>query len=198
LKRTLIYLGVVIVVAVLLVPGIGFFLSPQNNLELSDAIVIISGGETQQRVSEGVKLYQDGWAPFLIMSGAARDEGTSNALAMKKMALSAGVPDKQIVVEEEATNTFENALKVKNIIQTQKITKMILVTSPYHQRRASQVFHMALRGLPIEIINHSAKDSKWRKNGWWENNWARKITFSELQKILYTAVVGVSQERNSV
>lgn len=198
MKRVFIYLGVIIVLAVLLVPVIGFFLSPQNNLELSDAIVIISGGETQQRVSEGVKLYQDKWAPLLIMSGAARDEGTSNAVAMKKMALSAGVPDKQVVVEEEATNTFENALKVKHIIQEQKITKMILVTSPYHQRRASQVFHLALKGLPIEIINHSAKDSQWRKNGWWENSWARKITLSELQKILYTAVVGVSQSTNKV
>jgi len=184
-------------VAILLVPAIGFFLSPQNNLELSDAIVIISGGETKQRVSEGVELYQAGWAPLLIMSGAARDEGTSNALAMKNMAVAMGVPDEKIVVEEEATNTFENALKVKNIIQAQKITKMILVTSPYHQRRASSVFHLALKGLPIEVMNHSAKDSKWRKNGWWENNWARSITLSELQKILYTVVVGISQDTDS-
>jgi len=189
LKRLFVYLGLLILAAILLVPGIGFFLSPQNSLELSDAIIIISGGETTQRVSEGVRLYKERWAPLLIMSGAARDEGTSNALAMKKMAISAGVPEKNVVVEEEATNTFENALKVKNIIQAQKITKMILVTSPYHQRRASLVFHLALRGLPIQIINHSAKDSQWRKNGWWENSWARRITFSELQKILYTTVV---------
>ena len=189
MKRLFVYLGLLILAAILLVPGIGFFLSPQNSLELSDAIIIISGGETTQRVSEGVRLYKERWAPLLIMSGAARDEGTSNALAMKKMAISAGVPEKNVVVEEEATNTFENALKVKNIIQAQKITKMILVTSPYHQRRASLVFHLALRGLPIQIINHSAKDSQWRKNGWWENSWARRITFSELQKILYTTVV---------
>ena len=182
MKRAFIYFGAVVIVAILSVPGIGFFLSPQGNLELSDAIVIISGGETAERVSEGVKLFQAGWAPLLIMSGAARDEGTSNALAMKKMATDMGVLDKQIAVEEEATNTFENALKVKNIIQEQKITKMILVTSPYHQRRASLVFHIALRGLPIEIINHSAKDSKWRKNGWWENSWARGITLSEDRK----------------
>lgn len=198
MKRAYIYLGVIILVAILLVPAIGFFLSPQNNLELSDAIVIISGGETKERVEEGVELYQAGWAPLLIMSGAARDEGTSNALAMKNMAMTIGVPDEQIVVEEEATNTFENALKVKNIIQEQKITKMILVTSPYHQRRASSVFHLALKGLPIEIINHSAQDSKWRKNGWWENDWARRITLSELQKILYTVVVGIGQKTSGV
>lgn len=189
-------LGCIVIIS--LVVGIGFYLSPQDKLEPSDAIVAISGGETQQRVAEAVRLYQQSLAPLIIMSGAARDEGLSNAAAMKKLAAALDVPADKIIVEESAENTFENADKVKQIVTNLKLTKIILVTSPYHQRRASLVFHQALAGLPVEIINHSAKDSLWRKNGWWADAWAREITGSELKKILYILTVGSNLDSRKV
>jgi len=166
--------------------GIGFFLSPQDELEKADAIVVISGGETKQRVTEAVDLFKTGWSPLLIMSGAARDEKVSNAEAMQQIAVSLGVPKEKIITEEEAENTLDNAKFVRDIIKDQKFTKIILVTSPYHQRRAYLAFTKALQGLPVKIINHSSTDSIWRKNGWWQDDWARYLTWSELQKTIYT------------
>lgn len=180
---TLVFLAAVIVSGVI---GAGFFLSPQDPLEKADAIVTISGGETRQRVAEAVTLYNKSWAPLLIMSGAARDAKLSNAVAMKQIAVSMGVPADKILVEEAATNTLDNAKFVRDIIKEKKFTKIILVTSPYHQRRASVAFTKALKGLPVKIINHSSTDSVWRKNGWWQDDWARYLTLSELQKTLYT------------
>lgn len=169
--------------------GIGFLLSPQDPLELGDAIIVISGGETEQRVAEGVKLYQDGWAPLIIMSGAAKDEGIANAVAMKQIAIKQGVAPDHIIVEEEAVDTFDNAIKTREIIGQYKLNKIILVTSPYHQRRAALVFKKVLSDLPVKIINHSAPDSAWRKNGWWFNPWARQLTLSELKKVIYSWIV---------
>ena len=189
MKKILLVIFSITILVVVFVLGVGFLLSPQNELEPSDAIVIVSGGETDQRVAEGVKLYKDGWAPILIMSGAARDESISNALVMKQLAIKAGVESDQILVEEESVNTFENAIKTKSIISDNKFSKIILVTSPYHQRRAFMVFKNTFKDLPIKIINHSSTDSVWRKNGWWQEPWARQITFSELQKIIYTWLV---------
>jgi len=182
-------LAVLIVVVIAIVAGIGFVLSPQDELVISDAIVVVSGGETNQRVAEGVKLYQAGWAGMLIMSGAARDAKASNAMAMKRMAVAAGVPASNILTEEKSMNTFENAQYVREIIEQHKFNQLILVTSPYHQRRAALVFGKALQGLPVKIINHSSVDSAWRKNGWWLDPWARSLTGSEMEKIIYTLVV---------
>ncbi|MEA1910025.1 MAG: YdcF family protein [Patescibacteria group bacterium] len=184
-------LGVLLVLVLLsigLVLYVGFFLSPQNALEKSDAIVVISGGETRQRVEEAVKLFEEEYAPAVIMSGAARDEGPSNAEAMKRIAVNLGVPDDKILVEEDSTNTVANAKLVRAIIEENKLTKIILVTSPYHQRRAYIAFSKALSGLPVKIINHSSTDSVWRKNGWWQDDWAKAITISEIQKVLFTWV----------
>lgn len=173
--------------------GAGFFLSPQDELEKADAIVAISGGETRQRVEEAVKLFKADWAPLLIMSGAARDEKISNAAAMKQVAISLDVPKDKILIEEAATSTLDNAKFVRDIIKEKKFTKIILVTSPYHQRRAFVAFSKALVGLPVKIINHSSTDSLWRKNGWWQDDWARYLTLSELQKTAYTYILPADQ-----
>jgi uncharacterized SAM-binding protein YcdF (DUF218 family) len=179
-------IGVVVIIAGVII-GTGFYLSPQTNLTTADAIVVISGGETDLRVKEGVKLFQEKWAPILVMSGAARDMGESNAEAMKRLAIKLDVPADRILVEKEARNTLDNAKFTRELLASHNIKSIILVTSPYHQRRAYITFRYYL-GTDMRIINHSAADSAWRKNGWWNNAWARAISLSELQKITYLAV----------
>ena len=181
-------IGFLLLAAVAIVIGIGFYLSPQNALAKSDAIVAISGGETSQRTAEAVKLYKANWAPLLIFSGAARDQGVSNAEAMKNIAIADGVPAEDILVEEKAQDTFENAQFVRALISDHQIHSIILVTSPYHQRRAYLTFRHIL-GTNTAITNHSSVDSAWRKNGWWRDGWAMALTASELQKIAVLPVV---------
>jgi uncharacterized SAM-binding protein YcdF (DUF218 family) len=179
-------IGIFVIVAAFIV-GVGFYLSPQGKLAKTDAIVVISGGETDLRVKEGVKLFEENWAPLIIMSGAARDAGESNAEAMKRLAVKYGIPSDKVLVEKEARNTFDNAKFTRDILTSNNVKSIILVTSPYHQRRAFLTFEHYL-GNSVKIINHSAADSAWRKNGWWNNAWARNITLSELQKIMYLSV----------
>jgi uncharacterized SAM-binding protein YcdF (DUF218 family) len=170
--------------------GIGYYLSPQDTLSKSDAIVAISGGDTDARTAEAVKLYQDGWAPHLIFSGAALDpNGPSNAQAMATAAEKAGVPAAAITLDEAAANTRQNASGVADIVGRQKYHSIILVTSPYHQRRASIVFHRAL-GPIVTITNHSSHDQTWRRSHWWASAASRSLTVSELQKVIYELMSG--------
>src|SRR6185503_9063893 len=123
----------------------GYYLSPQSPLAKSDAIVAISGGDTEARTAEAVSLYKGGWAPHLIFSGAAADtSGPSNARAMATAAETAGVPKSAIQLDETSANTEQNATDVAAIIHNQGYHSIILVTSPYHQRRAYVVFRRAL------------------------------------------------------
>lgn len=168
-----------------LIVGIGFYLSPQDELKKADMIVAVSGGETEQRTMEAVRLYKKGMADTVLFSGAAEDKsGPSNAAAMKAIAVSEGVPARNIIIEEDSVNTEQNALFSSKIIKDQQASSIILVTSPYHQRRANLNFKEAL-GPGVEIINHSATDSSWRKNSWWTQDFTVQLTLSELQKNLY-------------
>jgi uncharacterized SAM-binding protein YcdF (DUF218 family) len=182
-------IGVLVVLVVAFIAFAGFYLSPQNALKKSDAIVAISGGETQQRVDEAVRLYKAGWAPSLIFSGAAAAGTVSNALAMERQAIAEGVPESVISIDELSTNTAQNAKDVGALIRRRGIHQIILVTSPYHQRRAYITFHRVL-GSSVKIINHSSIDSVWRKSSWWKQQQTRQLTFSELEKILYIKFTG--------
>lgn len=154
----------------------------------ADAIVAISGGDTIARTDEAISLYKAGWGKRLIFSGAAADKtGLSNALAMKKYALGLEVPDTDISIEEFSQTTAENAANTGLFIEKNDIKKIILVTSVYHQRRASMEFRTRL-GDKVTIVNHPvAHDRQWTQywwltlTGWW-------LVMSELVKILILSV----------
>lgn len=167
---------------------IGWYLSPQDELKPAGAIVSISGGDTKSRVEEAVKLYKEGWSTQLIFSGAAADpQSPSNAEAMRDIAREAGVPAGAIWLDELSRTTEGNADNVAEIVNSQKHSRIILVTSPYHQRRASIEFSKRL-GDDIEIINHSAYDKDWRKRSWWTNPKGWWLTWSELPKVIFTSL----------
>jgi len=173
------------ILAILL--GLGFYLSPQNSLQKVDAIVVISGGDTKRRTEEGIKLFREGWASILIFSGAAR-EGVSNASVMKKIAEENGVPSENIIIEENSSSTVENAQFTQPLLLERNFQSIILVTSPYHQRRAYLAFREAL-GKEFVIINHSALDTEWRKKNWWLSPEMIYLTLAELQKIAFVRLL---------
>ena len=80
--------------------------SGAEQCQAADAIVAVSGGDTQARTAEAIRLYQNGWARFIVFSGAAADKtGPSNAEAMRRQAVAAGVPDRAILTEELSETT---------------------------------------------------------------------------------------------
>ncbi len=173
--------------------GLGLYLSPQDPLAKADAIVAISGGETDARTDEAVRLYRDGWARHIIFSGAALDpNGPSNARAMANRAESQGIPPSVVSLDEMSTNTRENAANVTKIVKHLGDHSIILVTSPYHQRRADIVFKRAL-GPGYSLINHSSYDQNWRRSHWWATTYSRDLTVSESQKVVYELLNGQSQ-----
>lgn len=168
-----------------IIVAISIYLQPNNFLncgqqpvagtkcDKADAVVVVSGGDTQARTEAGINLYKAGWADYLVLSGAALDTtGLSNAAAMKLQAEQAGVPDEAILIDEYAMNTQQNAENVKSIFEQRNFKEVILVTSGYHQRRASLEFNK--RADTTVIRNHplvSDKDWNWfwwtTPRGWW-------------------------------
>lgn len=168
--------------------GIGWFIAPQDTLVKSDAIVVVSGGDTDKRTDAGVQLFHEGWAPTLILVGAAADQGTSNASVMRMRAVNAGVPMAQTLVEEKSANTQQNAEFLKPLADSRDIKSMILVSSPYHTRRVKTTFGKVF-GPDYQFIAQPAKDSKWARSTWWKNRDTTNLTLNELEKTLYVKFV---------
>jgi uncharacterized SAM-binding protein YcdF (DUF218 family) len=133
----------------------------------ADAIVVVSGGDTSARTAEAIKLFQNGWADSLVVAGAAEDKsGPSNAEVMKQQALMAGVPYQAIRVEELSETTEQNAANTQTIFANEGYEEVILVTSGYHQRRASLEFNRQA-GSDVIILNHPLMSDKDWSIWWW-------------------------------
>jgi uncharacterized SAM-binding protein YcdF (DUF218 family) len=153
------------------------------NCTKADAIVVVSGGDTRARTQAGIDLYKNGWASELIFSGAAQDKsGPSNAEAMQRQATDAGVPESAIVIDEDSESTQQNAKNTNTILDDKEYKNIILVTSGYHQRRASLEFNKQAESVTIR--NHPVtQDGDWgwfwwlTPRGWW-------LTGGELVKIV--------------
>lgn len=183
-KRT-IWLGLFFVILLMMTPFfIGWYLSPQDAIKKADAIVTVSGGDNDARIRKTIELYKEGWAPYIIYSGAAAEGDVSNAAAMRNISVKTGIPKSRIFIEEKSVNTKENAEFTSKIIKDKGYKSIILVTSPYHQRRTMNQFKAEL-GNDFEIINQSANDEDWRKKGWWEDERGRFLTIGELGKIIF-------------
>jgi uncharacterized SAM-binding protein YcdF (DUF218 family) len=181
---------IVIAIAVafiLAIIGLGVYLQPndftlcpmtetpttRDGCTAVDAIVTVSGGDTTARTNHAIMLYKNDWAPLLIFSGAAQDKtGPSNALAMRKIAVDAGVPANDILIEEDSANTHQNAENTNQLLSDYDVKSVILVTSAYHQRRASLEFHRRLND-GVTIKNSPTYDKDWNffwwasPRGWW-------------------------------
>ena len=166
--------------AVLLV---GSWLAVEDPLEKSDAIVAISG-DTGARAESAVTLWKAGWAPIIVFSGAAIDpESVSSAEIMRREAVRQGVPESAVLVEPASATTEENAAFVARLLVERKLRTAILVTSPYHQRRASMEFARAFGPTGLTFRNRPASDPEWNAFLWWRQEPTRSRTLLELVKL---------------
>lgn len=168
---------------VVILVGIGHWLDVADPLAKADAIVAISG-DTGARTDTAVALWKQGYAPLLIFSGGSSDpESVASAELMKRAAVAAGVPANAIAVEGASATTEENAERVAELMKTRGLMSAILVTSPYHQRRAAMLFDREFGRAALTFRNHPADDPDWDPNLWWMSDPARSRTLVELAKL---------------
>jgi uncharacterized SAM-binding protein YcdF (DUF218 family) len=92
------------------------------------------------RVDHAVSLYKNGYAPKILMSGGTdRETNVNEAETMKKIAVDAGVPEADILLEKASTSTYENLEFSRTTITTAGLHSAIIVTDPYANARAGLV-----------------------------------------------------------
>jgi len=129
-----------------------------HTLEKSD--IILALGSNDLRVAEyAADLYLQGWAPLLMFSGNAgaltRERFSKPEAEMfAEVARRRGVPESAILIEAESTNTGENVVFSRRLLESRRIHQdgmegvgpgnwpesLILVQKPYMERRAYATF----------------------------------------------------------
>jgi uncharacterized SAM-binding protein YcdF (DUF218 family) len=117
-----------------------------QHLEKSDAILVLCSHD--ERVAErSVELFNEGWAPLIIFSGGAgaitRTLWTEpEAKRFARIALEAGVPRENILIEDQSTNTGDNVRFTRTLLEERGLAlqRFIVVQKPYMERRSYATF----------------------------------------------------------
>ena len=144
--------------ALLLLAGIAAFLAlacqinhtgSRDQSQPADAIVVLGarveadgqpGPDLTSRTLHGVRLFQQGLAPYLICTGGYRDDQLSAASVACNLAVSQGVPAKKVLLADGAMTTQEDAISTRNLLANHGLQTAILVSHPLHLERARILF----------------------------------------------------------
>ena len=171
-------------------------LNVEEVLQPSEAIVVLGGGlkrdgtlgvSTKERVSYGVFLFKQGLGKYLILSGGDRVAGKIEAEEMYEIALDKGVATEVMIKEAKSSNTYENAVYTKRVLRQRGIKgEIILVTSPYHMRRALCCFkEQGFKVLPAPV-----KESEIYRFGFYQNLRNIRLLLHEFLGLAYYYCLG--------
>lgn len=142
---------------------------PPAELPSADAIVLLGGGtraalpprsfsevnEAGDRMVQAARLYHAGKAPLIVASGGYIEflgSTVPEAEAMQELLELLGVPAAAILQEDQARNTYENALYVRALLRDAGANRILLVTSAMHMPRSTAIFaHQGFDVIPAPV-----------------------------------------------
>ena len=112
-----------------------------SNLSDVDCIIILGAGiwgdkpspMLEDRLQEGIKLYQNNVSDKIIMSGDHGKKEHDEVNIMKNYVVERGIPSENIFMDHAGFSTYESIYRAKEIFQAKKI---VIVTQKYHLYRA--------------------------------------------------------------
>lgn len=192
--------SVTFLLAIVLISGItaltiGHFLTTSDTLSPADAIVVLSDGNNDfMRVEHGAHLFHEQYAPTLVLSNdATRYTALPCSPVQQSLAVAQvqGVPAGAVVVITGATSTYDEALQLRRQAQKHNWHSLILVTDPYHTRRAVRTFRTLLPDTTIYVS--AAPNPDYIPSRWWQTEDGLVSTFNEILKLaFYWAKYGIA------
>jgi uncharacterized SAM-binding protein YcdF (DUF218 family) len=137
-----------------LVVGIGYFLvslfqvwstGRADETSAVDAIVVLGAAQYDgepspqlaARLDHVVELFNEGRAPLVVTTGGKRPgDRFTESEASTNYLIERGVPADAIIQETEGRSTWESMAGVASILDELGITKVVLVSDPYHMLRS--------------------------------------------------------------
>ncbi len=144
-------------------------------------VLIVLAGNSPYRAQHAAELYHQGWAPYLLISDEAVKTHGLNTTWRELYAQGVAkidVPREAVITWPGiAINTYEEAQKSRDMMLARGWKRAIVVTDPFHSRRAILIFRAAFRPAGLEVTVSPNLASPENVDEWWTNTdgWQRVI-----------------------
>lgn len=133
-----------------------------------DCIIVLGAGVyadmrptpmLQDRLDTAIRLYKEGAAPKLLLSGDNGQMEYNEVAVMSKYVLDAGVPEEDVFLDHAGFSTYETMYRAGEVFN---VGSAIVVTQPYHEYRALYIADKLgiepLIGVSAEFVNYEGDD----------------------------------------
>lgn len=161
-------------------------------------LALVFGTRHQEAINSVYELYRIGLVSKILVSGGQnRITGKNEALEMSKELVKSGVKENDIILENQSTNSLENVLFSKRVIEEKigfnNIKKIIAVVKHYHSRRAlmtlKKYFPKNIKLIPVTYEIHG-----FTENNWFDSKNSKEKVLGEWNKILEYLAKGDIEE----
>ena len=171
----------------------GEMLVAREPLVPADAIVVLAGN-SPYRAQHAEAIYRDGLARHVIISN---EPLSSHGVQTTWLELRAAglvrlaIPDDAIVpIVAIADSTYDEAVSSREIMLARGWRTAIIVTDPFHMRRALLTFRQAFEPAGLAALPSPADGSKYGVDNWWRDRHATMRVAQEYLKLGYYLALG--------
>ena len=193
LRLSALIVAPLLLLAAITFPRLGNWLVVQDPLEKADAIFVL-GGTLYERPLEAVELYREGWAPRILLFRQLSDWGEAELMARKfsytrevdiqvDVLSRLGVAREAIIVLDQVDSTAGEARRVLDEVRWQKYSRVIVVTSKQHTRRARLVMRRVLAPTGVSPIIRYSRYDRSDTDRWWAHRGTLRFTLFETQRL---------------
>ncbi|HEY0376152.1 MAG TPA: YdcF family protein [Pyrinomonadaceae bacterium] len=196
-RRWAVRAGVVLVAWSLVAWGAARLLVVRAEMARADALVVLSGGSFyEERARHAAELFAAGRAPRVVLTDDGlqgpwsneKERNPSYAELEAEELGHAGVGAESVeFVPERVSSTYDEAVRVRDYARGRGWRSVLVVTSPYHSRRALWAWRSVFRGSGIEVGMDPAPagaQSPPAATWWWHLRGWRAVAF-EYPKMVY-------------
>jgi uncharacterized SAM-binding protein YcdF (DUF218 family) len=174
-------------------PAIGLSLIARDQLVPADAIVVLAGN-APQRLMQGEKLFDAGYAPLLIVSDEPvvtfGMETTWYALFLAGVAAPSIPRDRVIPLDPLPTSTIDEARESAAILEQRGLRSAIVVTDEFHSRRSRLLFQAEYRRHGLQVTSYPVEGQEAPLAAWWVDPIVARSVMEEYVKTAYYFVRG--------
>lgn len=104
------------------------------------------------RLNKTIEIYQQGYAPRIMVSGGLGKEGYDESLVMANFLIKRGIPKHAIIKDNLGNNTRASAYNAYQYMRQHQLQSVIIISQYYHIARAK----LAFKEAGIKSIGHAS------------------------------------------
>ena len=183
--------------------GITDFIFVEHPLEKAD-LIFVPGGNYPEAAKHAAELYHQGWAPLIlpsgkysILKGCFEGDGETEWEYLKDILVKEGVPEASVLKEDQATYTYENDIKSREVLERLGIhpVRAILSCQAFHARRCLMYYQEQFPDTRLMVSPVITKEI--HRNNWYLDREKIDVVLGEVERcgtqfheILYHQISG--------